>query len=291
MADSITVSADSVAYGASITAPVAPVREGYTFDGWQDVPSTMPAHDVTVIGTYTRVVVLEPELGDSIAPMDTTTVTEVAFESLAESVEALADTVVDNVYYALDVIGGDTYDVEEECLVMQSVTSDDVVESLAADTTATPGTAEFAERYTGIVFELAAGTGSIAFDLRTQGNRALAVKVGAGSVVRLTSDERGVVELDYDCSEPTYVYVYGTTESQAIAMRRTSDVAASTADGTVRLYGFTVRPGMPATAIETLAAPATVNENAVYDLGGRRMPAQSGRGLRIVNGRTIIMVK
>lgn len=44
---------DSVAYGTTIVLAEAPVKEGYTFAGWSEVPNTMPAKDVTVIGSYT----------------------------------------------------------------------------------------------------------------------------------------------------------------------------------------------------------------------------------------------
>ena len=40
-------------YGATITPEPAPTKEGYTFSGWSDIPSTMPAKDVTVSGTFT----------------------------------------------------------------------------------------------------------------------------------------------------------------------------------------------------------------------------------------------
>ncbi len=30
-----------------------PVKEGYTFSGWSEVPETMPAEDVTVTGSFT----------------------------------------------------------------------------------------------------------------------------------------------------------------------------------------------------------------------------------------------
>ncbi len=42
----------SVAYGSAVTAEAAPVREGYTFSGWSEIPSTMPAKDVTVAGSF-----------------------------------------------------------------------------------------------------------------------------------------------------------------------------------------------------------------------------------------------
>lgn len=48
-----TISETEVDYGSAITAIEAPEKEGYTFDGWVGVPETMPAHDVTVTGSYT----------------------------------------------------------------------------------------------------------------------------------------------------------------------------------------------------------------------------------------------
>ena len=39
--------------GATITPEPAPTKEGYTFSGWSDIPSTMPAKDVTITGGFT----------------------------------------------------------------------------------------------------------------------------------------------------------------------------------------------------------------------------------------------
>ena len=41
-----------VQYGAEITPLAAPEKEGHTFNGWDDLPETMPASDVTVTGTF-----------------------------------------------------------------------------------------------------------------------------------------------------------------------------------------------------------------------------------------------
>ena len=38
--------------GASVSKEKAPYKEGYTFNGWQNEPTTMPGHDVTVNGTF-----------------------------------------------------------------------------------------------------------------------------------------------------------------------------------------------------------------------------------------------
>ena len=40
-------------YGATIKPEAAPTKEGYTFSGWNGIPATMPANDVTVTGTFT----------------------------------------------------------------------------------------------------------------------------------------------------------------------------------------------------------------------------------------------
>ena len=42
-----------VEYGATITPEPAPTKEGYTFSGWSEIPESMPAHDVTVTGSFT----------------------------------------------------------------------------------------------------------------------------------------------------------------------------------------------------------------------------------------------
>ncbi len=40
--------------GEPITPEAEPTKEGYTFSGWGEIPSTMPDHDVTVSGTFSK---------------------------------------------------------------------------------------------------------------------------------------------------------------------------------------------------------------------------------------------
>lgn len=40
--------------GESIIPEKEPTKQGYTFSGWSEIPATMPAHDVTVTGTFTQ---------------------------------------------------------------------------------------------------------------------------------------------------------------------------------------------------------------------------------------------
>ena len=45
---------ETLEYGAQITPEANPTQEGYTFSGWSEIPETMPAHDVEVVGSYTK---------------------------------------------------------------------------------------------------------------------------------------------------------------------------------------------------------------------------------------------
>ena len=53
MIDGEVFTTDYVEYGSVIVPPTVDGKEGYTFDGWMDVPETMPAHDITIYGSFT----------------------------------------------------------------------------------------------------------------------------------------------------------------------------------------------------------------------------------------------
>ena len=43
----------TVEFGAEIELPAEPEKTGYTFDGWEGLPQTMPAEDITVTAIFT----------------------------------------------------------------------------------------------------------------------------------------------------------------------------------------------------------------------------------------------
>ena len=53
MVDGKVYKTESLTYGSKVTAVAAPTKEGHTFSGWSEIPTTMPAGNVTVTGAFT----------------------------------------------------------------------------------------------------------------------------------------------------------------------------------------------------------------------------------------------
>ena len=68
--------------GESIIPEPAPTKEGYTFSGWSEIPKEMPARDVTVTGTFTRIL-----LGQCTVPTIKIENGEIVFACETEDVE------------------------------------------------------------------------------------------------------------------------------------------------------------------------------------------------------------
>ena len=51
--DGEVVKSEQVTYGSVIPVPETPVKEGHTFSGWDTIPETMPAKDLTLTGVCT----------------------------------------------------------------------------------------------------------------------------------------------------------------------------------------------------------------------------------------------
>ena len=50
--DGVTYHSEDVAFGTAITPLATPQNEGKTFSGWSEIPTTMPAHDVKITGSF-----------------------------------------------------------------------------------------------------------------------------------------------------------------------------------------------------------------------------------------------
>ena len=98
MVDDEVIASDTVEYGATIIVPEEPTKEGYTFSGWSEVPDTMPAHDVTITGTFVENG--RPDIGkiaSGICGDDLTWVLTEEYELIIEGTGAMYDYTSNNI--------------------------------------------------------------------------------------------------------------------------------------------------------------------------------------------------
>ena len=88
-------------YGANITAEPAPAKEGFEFSGWSDIPATMPAHDVTITGTFK---VIEYNVDNATYEVSDGKATFVGGENCSGDVEVPSTVVINNKTYPVTTI-------------------------------------------------------------------------------------------------------------------------------------------------------------------------------------------
>lgn len=193
----------------------------------------------------------------------------------------LSSVIIDNIYITVDTDNGDGYDSDEQALVLSStMTAEqmDVVEDLVV------GDPSLRENYNGIIFELAAGSGIITVDAKTVGTYVLNVQIGNSEPKKITQSVRGTVDVSYNVKEPTYVYIYASTEDGSAARLNRAPSAEA---NSVLLYGYKVN--IDVTGIEGLKT-SKVEGLKYYDLSGRRIDGKpTKKGVYIINGRKVLV--
>ena len=224
---------------------------------------------------FTRVVVdIDPVQEDE----------DVSFKDEITEETDLSNTVIDNTYFNMDAENGDGYDATEQAIVLNSTTTE---EQMNAVENAEVGDAAVSENYNGIIFEVPASKGFVTVDVKTIGTHVLNVQIGKGEPTKVTKSERGTVDVAYNVSEPTYVYLYATTDNgSSAAIRRTPDTAANS----VLLYGYKITIGD--TGIHELKTGQVVD---VFNLQGNKVRVNVTsleglpKGLYIMNGRKVVV--
>ncbi len=122
--DGEVVKTDSITIGTEIPL-YTPTKEGYTFSGWSDMPATMPANDVTILGSFsvntykvTYIVdgeeyeVVEVKYGETIPAVEEPTKEGCEFSGWSEVPETMPaeDVTVIGSFSVIDAILGVTMD-------------------------------------------------------------------------------------------------------------------------------------------------------------------------------------
>ena len=181
----------------------------------------------------------------------------------------LEDTVIDNIYYNLPGTNG--YDSTEGCIVIN--------DSPSMNTSLDTGSNWL--DFIGLIFQVD-GKGIIELDCQTVGGRLCGVRFGEAEPQLYTKEERGTVEVAYDATEPTLVYVYTHNDIVTRAPR----LAEAQAD-CLKLWGLNIKPGAT-TGIERPTPSPNMNGAEWYDLQGRKLKGQpAAKGIYIHNGRKV----
>ena len=188
----------------------------------------------------------------------------------------LDGNVVGDILYNISS-GDGSYNVAEGCIVVTTPTDDSVIDGQDIFGE------DFQNNFTGIVFKVPAGKGTVKIEAQTTGTMVLKVKIGNSDPVEMELEGRLKVSFPYNVSEPTYVYIYGGSASAAPGM-----AGNAPATGELKLYGIEVVQGE--TGIESLSPTLSQGEGAWYTLDGRMLQGEpSEKGLYIHRGRKVVI--
>jgi len=189
----------------------------------------------------------------------------------------LDGNVVGDVYYSISS-GDGSYNAAEGCIVVTKPTDDSAIDGKDIFGE------DFKDGFTGIVFKVQAGSGTVKVQAETQGTMTLKVKIGNGAPVEMELEGGKLkVSFPYNVTEDSYVYIYGGSKSAgAKGMNR----APSDGD-MLKIYGIEVVSD--ADGISSIEDGELEMDNSpVYNLNGQRV-SEPGKGIYIRNGRKVLI--
>ena len=200
----------------------------------------------------------------------------------------LENTVIEDILYTLDINGDpfecDGYDEDEHCIVLNHPMTESEVNRII-NMGLVPGTSEFAEVFFGLTLKVPAGKGYVIIDSRTDGEHQMMVKIGKLKAVAFNHMEREKDYVLYECSTPTWVYIFnGGKVSNA---RMEPDHRAKKTKSQVRIYSIT-RTSSNAAGIEHINSDV-LGSGRWYDLQGNRIERPMKQGLYILDGQKVVV--
>ena len=185
----------------------------------------------------------------------------------------LNGNVVGNVYYNI-ASGNGGYNAVEGCIEITKPTSDSDIDGKDIFGE------DFKNHFTGIVFKVAAGKGSIKVNAQTVGSMMIKVKVGNNEPNEMMLTGKIEATFPYNVSEPTYVYIYASNFSDSAASR-----AATNSNDVLRIYAVSWGETL---GIEEM--PTGANQKTdIYTLDGRKLNNKpTTKGIYIIGGKKVV---
>ena len=183
----------------------------------------------------------------------------------------LDGTIVNNIFFNISEGRGE-YNPAESCITLNNVTTDEQMENIT-------GLDLFDEylfrNFTGMIFLLEAGCGTIEIESATTAGMHLNVKVDDAEPVVNTSSEKTTLSVPYTVAGPTYVYIYCSVNPE--------DVTENT-NAAAKIYNIKLAD---ASNVDSIMQENNTSNRIVYNLNGQRVSG-SYRGVVIKGGKKII---
>lgn len=188
--------------------------------------------------------------------------------------------VIGNIYYNISDENGE-YSSAEGCIILRKPTTDEQMNEVV-------GMDLFGEdiknNYTGIIFMVQAGSGTIKVNAETVGSMTLKVKIGNNAPATMELEGKMKASFPYTVTEPTYVYIYGgeTTLNNARGVRR-----AEATYNVLKIYGIEWSESETPTHVEAIRETSST-DTPIYNLNGQRVEPTS-KGIYIKNGKKVLV--
>ena len=191
----------------------------------------------------------------------------------------LNGNVIGDIYYNINT-GNGGYNATEGCIVVKKPTDDGTVGELEGKDIFGE---DFKSQFTGIVFKVPAGKGTIKVNAETTGNMLLKVKIGSNDPVEMELNGKLKVTFPYNVSETTYVYIYAGAANEAKGFG-----APASGDAALKIYGIEfIRDNTPTEINAVDSGELTVD--SWYTIDGKKLAGEpKEKGIYIRNGRKVI---
>ena len=226
------------------------------------------------------IVEMEPEL----VPLEEDQTVDIAEEITEET--NLDGNIVGDIYYNISS-GNGSYDVANGCIVVTQPTEDSAVEGKDIFGE------DFKAGFTGIVFKVPAGKGTVKIQAETSGNMVMKVKIGDNDPIEMELDGKLKVSFPYNVTQDAYVYIYGSTASSDV-----KGMHKAPGDGELKIYGVELKYESTPTDIEEVQGTkdnVQSSDGNVYDLTGRLVRRSTfdvqriPKGLYIKDGKKVLV--
>ena len=189
----------------------------------------------------------------------------------------LNGNVIGDIYYNISDENGE-YSSVEGCITLKKSISDSDMNNIVGKNIFSE---DFKNDFTGIVFMVQAGQGTIKVNAESLGSMTLKVKIGNSTPMTFELEGKMKASIPYSVTEPTYVYIYGGETSTANAR----GLRAVSSDNALKIYG--IEWSGEATSIEFINRDVETKA-VIYNLNGQRVEKPS-KGIYIKNGKKVVI--